>query len=33
LEIIALLDDFAMQHASKDENTMTNDLAQQVSSF
>jgi hypothetical protein len=33
LEIIALFDDFTMQHVSRDENTLTNDLAQQASDF
>jgi hypothetical protein len=33
LEIIALLDDFTMQHVSMDENTVVNNLAQQASSF
>jgi hypothetical protein len=33
LEIIALFDDFTVQHVSKDENTMANDLAQQASGF
>jgi hypothetical protein len=33
LEIIALLDDFTIQHVSKDKNTTTNILAQQASSF
>jgi hypothetical protein len=40
LEIIALFDDFTMQHISmgentvvNDENTVVNDLAQQASSF
>jgi hypothetical protein len=33
LEIIALLNDFAVQHVSRDENTATNDLAQQASGF
>jgi ribonuclease HI len=33
LKIIALFDDFTMQHVSRDENTLMNDLAQQASSF
>jgi hypothetical protein len=33
LKIIALFDDFTVQHVSRDENTMTNDLAQQASGF
>jgi hypothetical protein len=33
LEIIALFDDFIMQHVSRDENTVWNDLAQQASDF
>jgi ribonuclease HI len=33
LEIIALSDNFTMQHVSRDENTVVNDLAQQASSF
>jgi ribonuclease HI len=33
LEIIALFDDFTVQHASRDENTMVNDLAQHASGF
>jgi small nuclear ribonucleoprotein (snRNP)-like protein len=33
LEIIALFDDFTVQHVSKDENTLANDLAQQASCF
>jgi ribonuclease HI len=33
LEVIALFDDFTMQHVSRDENTVTNDLAQQTSGF
>jgi hypothetical protein len=33
LEIIALFDDFTMQHVSKDENILANDLAQQASDF
>jgi hypothetical protein len=33
LEIIALFDDFAVQHISKNENTLVNDLAQQASGF
>jgi hypothetical protein len=33
LEIIALLDDFTMQHVSMDENTVVNNLAQPASSF
>jgi hypothetical protein len=33
LEIIALFDNFTVQHISKDENTVVNDLAQQASSF
>jgi ribonuclease HI len=31
LEIIALFDDFTMQHVSRDENTVANDLVQQAS--
>jgi hypothetical protein len=31
LEIIAFFDDFTMQHVSRDENTVPNDLAQQAS--
>jgi ribonuclease HI len=30
LEIIALFDDFTVQHISRDENTVANDLAQQA---
>jgi ribonuclease HI len=30
LEIITLFDDFIVQHVSRDENAMTNDLAQQA---
>jgi hypothetical protein len=33
LEIIALFDDFTVQHVSRDENTLMNDLAQQASCF
>jgi hypothetical protein len=33
LEIIALFDDFTMQHVSREENTVVNDLAQQASGF
>jgi ribonuclease HI len=33
LEIISLFNDFTMQHVSRDENTVANDLAQQVSGF
>jgi hypothetical protein len=33
LKIIALFDDFIVQHVSRDENTMANDLAQQASGF
>jgi ribonuclease HI len=33
LEIIALFDDFTMQHASMDENAVVNNLAQQASDF
>jgi ribonuclease HI len=33
LEIIALFDDFTIQHVSRDENTVVNDLAQQASGF
>jgi ribonuclease HI len=33
LKIIALFDDFTVQHVSSDENAMANDLAQQVSDF
>jgi hypothetical protein len=33
LEIIALFDDFTVQHVSRDENTVANDLAQQASGF
>jgi hypothetical protein len=33
LEIIARFDDFTMQHVSRDENTVANDLTQQASSF
>jgi hypothetical protein len=33
LEIIALIDDFTVQHVSRDENTIVNDLAQQASGF
>jgi hypothetical protein len=33
LEIIALFDDFTVQHVSRDENTIVNDLAQQASGF
>jgi ribonuclease HI len=30
VEIIALFDDFTMQHISRDENTVVNDLAQNI---
>jgi hypothetical protein len=33
LEIIALFDDFTVQHVSRDENTVVNILAQQASGF
>jgi hypothetical protein len=33
LQIIALFDDFTVQHVSKDENTVANDLAQQALGF
>jgi hypothetical protein len=33
VEIIALFDDFSMQHVSRDENTLVNDSAQQASGF
>jgi ribonuclease HI len=33
LEIIALFDDFTVQHVSRDENIVANDLAQQASCF
>jgi hypothetical protein len=33
LKIIALFDDFTVQHISKDENTVANNLAQQASGF
>jgi hypothetical protein len=33
LEIISLFNDFIVQHVSRDENTVANDLAQQASSF
>jgi hypothetical protein len=33
LEIIILFDSFTVQHVSRDENTLTNDLAQQASGF
>jgi hypothetical protein len=33
LEIIALFDDFIVQHVSRDENTVANDLAQHASGF
>jgi hypothetical protein len=33
LKIIALFDNFTVQHVSRDENTVTNDLAQQASGF
>jgi hypothetical protein len=33
LIIVALFDDFTVQHVSKDENTVTNDLAQQAPGF
>jgi small nuclear ribonucleoprotein (snRNP)-like protein len=33
LEIIALFDDFSIQHVSRDENTLVNDLAHQASGF
>jgi hypothetical protein len=32
-KIIALFDDFIVQHISRDENTVANDLAQQASGF
>jgi hypothetical protein len=33
LEIIAIFDDFTIQHVSRDENIVVNDLAQQTSDF
>jgi hypothetical protein len=33
LEIIALFDNFTVQHVSRDENTVANDLAHQASCF
>jgi hypothetical protein len=33
LEIIALFDDFTVQHVSRDENIVANDLVLQASSF
>jgi ribonuclease HI len=33
LEVITLFDDFTVQHVSRDENTLVNDLAQQASGF
>jgi ribonuclease HI len=33
LKIIALFDNFTMQHVFRDENTLANDLTQQASSF
>jgi hypothetical protein len=33
LEIIALFDNFTVQHVSRDENIVVNDLAQQASGF
>jgi hypothetical protein len=33
LEIIALFDDFTVQHVYRDENTVANDLVQQASGF
>jgi hypothetical protein len=33
LKIIALFDNFTVQHVSRYENTVTNDLAQQASGF
>jgi hypothetical protein len=33
LEIITLFDDFTVQHVSRDENTVVNDLVQQASGF
>jgi hypothetical protein len=33
LEIIALFDDFTVQHVPRDENTVVNDLAQQELGF
>jgi hypothetical protein len=33
LKIIALFDDFTMQHVFRDENTVVNDLAQRASGF
>jgi hypothetical protein len=33
LEIIATFDDFTIQHVSRDENTMVNDLAHEASGF
>jgi hypothetical protein len=33
IEIIALFNDFIVQHVSRDENTVVNDLTQQASGF
>jgi hypothetical protein len=33
LEIIALFDDFIIQHVSREENTVVNNLVQQASGF
>jgi hypothetical protein len=33
MKIIALFDDFTVQHVSRDENILVNDLAQQASGF
>jgi small nuclear ribonucleoprotein (snRNP)-like protein len=33
LEIMSLFDDFTMQHVSRDENIVVNDLVQQASGF
>jgi ribonuclease HI len=33
LEIFPLFDDFTLQHVSRDENTVANDLVQQASGF
>jgi hypothetical protein len=33
LKIIALFDDFTVQHVSRDENTLANNLTQQASGF
>jgi hypothetical protein len=33
LELIVLFDEFTVQHVSRDENTVANDLAQQTSGF